>query len=111
MATHPPKKSVVFRNFNLSPELDLWVLRFCSQENLRRSVFFQNALFEVLNRHCPSLRPSGPLEDILKERWKLKGTGEVKGVPSGPSSATVETSRAMQLHKESDSGKQTPQNT
>jgi hypothetical protein len=99
MATHPPKKSVVFRNFNLSPALDLWVLRFCSQENLRRSVFFQNALFEVLERHCPALRPSGSLEEILQERWKLKGTGEVKGVPNGPSSATLEESSAMKLYK------------
>lgn len=101
MATHPPKQSWVFRNFNLSPSLDLWMLRFCSQENIRRSVFFQNAIFEVLDRHCPNLKPTGSIEDILRERWNLKGTGEVAGVPSGPSSATVETSRAMQLHKES----------
>jgi hypothetical protein len=99
MATHPPKRAVVFRNFSLSIFLDLFLLRFCSRENLNRSEVFQHALLQFLMYHAPDLKPDCPIEDMIRERWGLKGTGRFKGVKNGPSKATVEESRAMQLYQ------------
>lgn len=42
--------------------------------------------------------PSGPIEDMIRERWGLKGKGKFKGVVKGPSKANVEESRVMELH-------------
>ena len=98
MATHPPKKATVFRNFSLSVPLDLFLLRFCFREKKLKSEVFQQALLDFLLYHAPELRPQGPIEDMLRERWGLKGTGKFKGVIKGPSKANVEESRAMELH-------------
>jgi hypothetical protein len=101
MATHPPKNPVVFRNFSLHPSLDLHLMRFCKREKVLRSKVFQQALFDFLMFHAPELASTDSIETILEERWELRGTGVVKGVPNGPSDKTLETSRAMELHKTS----------
>lgn len=98
MATHPPKKATVFRNFSLSVPLDLFLLRFCFREKKLKSEVFQQALLDFLIYHAPDLMPSGPIEDMIRERWGLKGKGKFKGVVKGPSKANVEESRVMELH-------------
>ena len=99
MATHPPKRATVFRNFSITLPLDLFFLRFCFREKKLRSEVLQQALLDFLMYHAPELKPSGSIEEMIRERWGLKGTGKFKGVVKGPSKANVEESRAMQLHQ------------
>lgn len=98
MATHPPKKPTNFRNFSTSPELDLHLILFCNANKISRSDVMRRALNAYLMYHAPELRPVGSTEDIIAQRWELRGSGEKAGVPNGPSKATLGESSIMKLH-------------
>jgi hypothetical protein len=81
----------------MTPELDLFMIRFCNREQVKRSMVMRQALLDFLMHHAPELCPAGSLETIIEERFELRGNGTVRGVPNGPSKASLEESSVMKL--------------